>query len=225
MRLFAFARATTVATAIYAFSSPAAIAADPPPDPPISNPAQLIDNVTVENITEIVREMGGQQIETRDVGNGQKLITFVDGAVPYNAGTVLCDYRPGKCLALAMAVVMDTGATTYSLDVLNAFNRDNLFLMLVKLEDGKIGFGRVTLVDGGVTKKNLAFSIAAFASTLQRGLQHLKSQLVAGVQQDGTFQAGLTVAEPRLVPATPADMAKMTAKLLKGYRATLGPAK
>jgi len=215
----------TLATALIALASPA-FAAEAPQDPPISNPTQLIDHVTSENITEMVREMGAQQIETRDVGNGQKLVTFVDGSIPYNAGTVICDIRPGKCMALALAVMMDTGATTYSLDVLNAFNRDNLYLMLVKLEDGKIGFGRVTLVDGGVTKKNLAFNIASFAATLQQALQHLRSQLVAGVRQDGTFPAAnLSGPEPRLVQATPEEMAKITAKMLKQYKTTLGPAK
>ena len=194
-----------------------------PAEPPIANPGAIVDNLTADNVSELIRELGGQQIQTREV-DGKKLVTFMDGNVPYNLGIALCDIRPGKCLAVAIAVIIDPGTTSYPLEIFNNFNKENLFVTLIKLEGNKFGVGRVLLVDGGVTKKNLAINIASFALTFQEAMKYLSSQLVAGYQQNGTFQrAGLGAASPRPVFATPQEMTRIMDAMAKQYKTTLGP--
>lgn len=194
-----------------------------PPEPPITNPGAIVDNLTAENVSELIRELGGQQIETRDV-EGKKLVTFMDGNIPYNLGIALCDIRPGKCLALSLAVVINPGTTSYPLEIFNNFNKDNLFVTLIKLDSNRFGVGRVLLVDGGVTKKNLAINVASFALAFQEAMKYLSSQLVAGYQQNGTFQrAGFGTASPRPVLATPQEMARIMETMTKQYKTTLGP--
>lgn len=190
--------------------APYAAQAAEPAEPPITEPMSLIDTVTAEGLTTLLTELGAQNIETRDTPNG-KLITFMDGALPYNMSIALCDIRPGKCLGLSMAVIMDMGTTSYSLEALNSFSRDNLFVTALKLDGNKVGFGRIWLVDGGVTKKNMAINIASFIVTLHQGLKTLQSQVVAGVQPDGSYKpTSLNQSKPTFVRADPGDMARMT---------------
>jgi hypothetical protein len=195
-----------------------ALAAEPA-EPPITEPMSLIDTLTAENVTKLLTELGAQKIETRDMTGG-KLITFFDGPVPYNMGIALCDIRPGKCLALSMGVIMDPGSTSYTLETLNKYNTENMFVTAIKLEGNKVGFGRVWLVDGGVTKKNMAINIASFIVTFRQALKEIQPQVVAGVQTEGAFKPTAQTRAPTFLLADPKDMERITKALV--HKTTLG---
>jgi hypothetical protein len=95
-----------------AFTTGHAVAAEPP-DPPLTNPMTVWDSVTPEGVAETVRELGGQQVEVRGSG-ADKIVSFVDGNIPFNLAVTICDVRPGKCVGLVMLVIMDTGTTKFS---------------------------------------------------------------------------------------------------------------
>src|SRR5262249_14763399 len=124
----------------------------------VSEPATLIDSVTSEMVSKLVTELGGQKVQSSEA-DGKQIISFMDGDISNNIAIAACDIRPGKCLAMIQVVIVTTGGTDVPLDVLNKFNQDGLFLTAFKLDSSKIGFGRVVLVDGGITKMNLAVNI------------------------------------------------------------------
>lgn len=181
MRIAAVALAATLALA------GAATAADQN-EPPIANPDQVISSVSAESLAALVRELGAPQAEVRDAGGGEKIVVFSDGGIPYNLQAVMCDQpRPGKCIALALVVLLETSAGGYSLEALNGVNKSNLYLTFFKVDSSKIGVGNLQLIDGGVTKRNLAINIASFIVTFRETLKGLQSQTVAGLQQPGVF--------------------------------------
>jgi hypothetical protein len=188
-----------------------------PAEPPITEPMSMVDSVTIDGLTGLLKELGAQNIETRD---GGKLLTFQDGPVPYNMNIALCDIRPNKCLALAMGVIMDPGSTSYSHEAINTYNKDNLFVTAIKLDGNKVAFGRIWLVDGGVTKKNLAINISSFVVTFNQALKSLQSQVVAGVQTDPTFKQTSQSAGPKFMVAGPNELEQLTKALV--HKTTLG---
>jgi hypothetical protein len=208
--------------AVASLAAMPAFAAEPP-EPPITNPTQVIDNATVDNMKELLTELGAQQIEVQE-GQGMTFLRFRDGDVPYNVGITLCNVRPGKCLAITFMVIVDPGATAYSLEALNAFNRDSLFVTLVKLDGNKFGAGRILLIDGGVTKKNLAINLGSFALTFRAALQYLSGQVVAGFEPPrGHIQRLDYRAPPRAVRATPQELVRLMNTMSKQYQTTLRP--
>ena len=197
-----------------------ALAADEPNEPPIANPTQMIDSVTVENISELAKELGGQSIETREF-NGRKTVIMMDGEVPYNLGLAICDMRPGKCVILLAFVLMDFGDTNYPLEVVNSLNRDGWFLTMAKTGEKNImSFGRAIIVDGGVTKKNLAINMGAFVGAFRETMKNLKTQLVAGVYPSGA-QLKAQMSEPTFRPVVPQpeEAARIMDKMAEAYRA------
>ena len=202
MRFFAAALASVsiaIATAPYASAA----------DLQLKDPTSQIENLTPENITAILTELGAQQIETHAVEGGHKLVTFKDGEVPFNLGFGLCDVRPGSCLALIMVVGFDPGTTHYPLELFNTFNRDNSFVSVVQLDGNKFAVSRMLFTDGGVSRKNVALNIANFAAAPAEVMKFLTSQLVAGYDQGSAAQfqrASLGAAQPRMVPIAAAEM-------------------
>lgn len=190
-----------------------AFAADAP-EPPISNPMSIIDSAGPEQFAEMMRELGAQQVQIREA-DGQKIVTFFNGEVPYNVGFSLCDIRPGKCLALTMIVVINLGtAAAPSLDTLNNANA-SMYVTAVKIDANRFAVGRVEIVDGGVTKKNLAINAGSFIVTFQALMKSLDEQVVAGLQPRSTYLSAPV--RPRAVFATPAEMARITKALSSNY--------
>lgn len=206
-------RLALTAAALWSLTSTVALAE--PAEPPITDPMSLVDTVTVDNVSKLVAELGAQDVKTQDI-SGTKMVTFMDAGVPYNLPIFLCDVRPGKCVALAMAVVVDPGATSYGLEALNEYNKNNPFLTAVKLDGNKIGLGRLWLVDGGVTKKNLAVNIASFIVNFRA--VKLQPQVVASAQPPGAFRPTAYAPPLRFVPASKRDIEQLTRSLLVSTR-------
>lgn len=184
-----------------------AMAADQPE--PLTNPTMLMDSVTAESVAEIVREIGGQDVQIRQVDQSS-VVTFSSAGIPYNLGIAQCDIRPGKCVALIMVVVMEGGQI--SLETINKRNKSDLFLSVAKFDETKTGIGRALLVDSGVTKKNIAMNIAVFAGAVQLAIKTLNEQVVASAGQQQYLRAG-TAPGSRLRPVLlpPRDMARLIA--------------
>lgn len=197
------------------------IASAEPAEPPISNPNDVVTQVTEESIVALLRELGAQKIEVVDVKGGRKQIVFYDGLMPYNMMLTGCEIRPGKCVAYALVAILDTGTTNYSLDAINAANKNHAFVTIVKVEAGKVGGGRIQLVDGGVTKKNIAINIASFVVNFAESMKSIQSQLVAGYRPGSGFQ-NAAFGQPQLrgVPATPEQMLSVVNGLAKGNLTT-----
>jgi hypothetical protein len=207
---------TVAALALVATAFASNIAAAQPAEPPISNPNEVVTDVTEEGLVTLLRELGAQKIETRDMSTGRKQIVFYDGAMPYNMMLTGCDIRPGKCIAYALVAILDTGTTNYSLDAINAANKSNAFVTMVRVETGKVGGGRIQLIDGGATKKNIAINIASFILNFAESMKGIQSQLVAGTGP-GSFQnAGFGRPQLRGVPASPDQMLSIVNGFTKG---------
>ncbi len=211
---------TALVAAIVAFAVPAQAAE--PADSPLANPDKIYDSVTLEGVVEILREMGAQQVEIKEAG-GQKSILMVDGGVPYNVATGLCDKRPGKCLVLGILVMVENGSGGYPLDALNVINKNNMFVTLFKEDSAKFGVSRLQLVDGGVTKRNLVINIASFVATFREAMQQLSTQTIAGYQYgSGRYQrASFGQTQIRPVVATPREMQEFVGQMGSQYRTTL----
>lgn len=206
-----------------ALSAAASLAAVPafaadPPEPPISNPTSMVDSVGADQFADLMRELGAQQVQIREA-EGQKVVTFFNGEVPYNAAFSLCDIRPGKCLALTMLVVVNLGtAAAPPLESLNNLN-GGMYVTAVKIDANRFAVGRVEIVDGGVTKKNLAINAGSFIVTFEAFMKALSQQVVASVQPRS---ANLSVpVRPRAVFATPAEIAQVTKAMSANYATTL----
>jgi hypothetical protein len=208
MRKLYFALAATAA-----FAAGQAVAAEPP-EPPLTNPMTLWDSVTPEGVAETVRELGGQQVEVRGTG-ADKIVSFVDGNLPFNLAVTICDVRPGKCVGLVMLVIMDTGTTKFSLDALNAQGQKNVYVSVVKFEDNKFGIGHALLVDSGVTKKNVAMNIATFASSVREVLKGLSTQVVAS--NGAQFKPASLGPALRPVFLNPTDTARYVQSIAKPF--------
>jgi hypothetical protein len=199
------------------FAAAPALAADAP-EPPITNPTSIVDSVGPDQFAEMMRELGAQQVQIREA-EGQKIVTFFNGEVPYNVGFGLCDIRPGKCLALTMIVVINLGTgTAPALETLNAAN-GGMYVTAVRVDANRFAVGRVEIVDGGVTKKNLAINAGSFIATFQALMRGLNEQVVASVQPRSSYLSAPT--RPRAVFATPREMARITKAMSANYAAYL----
>lgn len=204
-------------TAAASLAAVPAFAAEPP-EPPISNPMSIIDSADPEQIAGMMRELGAQKVEVRE-SQGQKMVVFFNGEVPHNIGVGLCEFRPGKCLAMTMIVVVNMGtATVPPLESLNTVN-GGMFLTAVKIDANRFAVGRVMIVDGGVTKKNLAINVASFIVTFQAMMKSLDEQVVAGLQSRSGYLSAPV--RPRAFFATPAEVAQITRALSANYATTL----
>ncbi|MFM9864822.1 MAG: hypothetical protein ACKVRO_14565 [Micropepsaceae bacterium] len=212
--------AAALAIAATAFASNIAVAE--PAEPPITNPNEVVTQVTEESLITLLRELGAQKIETRDVSNGRKQIVFYDGTMPYNMMLTGCDIRPGKCIAYALVALLETGTTNYTLDAVNTANKSNAFVTMVRVEANKIGGGRIQLVDGGVTKKNIAINIASFILNFAEAMKGIQSQLIASYRPGNGFQKA-AFGQPQLrgVQATPEQMLTVVNGLATGPLTTL----
>ena len=180
-------------------------------DPPITNPSTLIARVTPENVSEIIREIGGQEVKVHEE-EGQKSISFVDAGTTYNIGFALClKEKPDDCAALTMLVLVEKPG--YSYEILNKHNKDTLFLTLFKDDESNLGIARVELVEGGTTKKNLALAIIWFVTEYRETIEKL--QATAAYQAPGTLRT--PAAALRSVVAAPGLVARWSEELTKSH--------
>jgi hypothetical protein len=189
----------------------------------LTKPGSVIDSVSTDNISEILREMGAQQIEVHDAGK-MKVVTFVESNVPYNLGITLCDIRPGKCVGLVLIVAMDTGTLKFPLELINSHNKDNIFAAVTQIDSKKIGIGHALLIDSGVTKKNLAMNIGTFAISVQEAMKYLASQFVASNEKGGATPFEQVKFEPEAlhpVPLSPEDITRLANAISEPYKAKL----
>ncbi len=177
MRHFIAAAATF---ALAGLSGPAFAA-----DPPITNPNQLVDQVTVESISQLVTELGGQQVQIVDAGTS-KIVTFQDGGTPYNFTPTGCDQN--VCTGLSLLVIVDNSTANLPAETLLSANKENPLMSFFKVDGGKFGVGRISLVRGGVTKKHLAYEVSLFVVAYREAMQKLSSQLIASANRPGPFQ-------------------------------------
>jgi hypothetical protein len=218
-------RFIAAAFAAIAIALGAAQAAEPA-EPPIKNPDQIIKSVNEQTLVELLKELGAQQVEVKEF-QGKRQIVFFDGGVPYNMAAELCNIRPGKCVGVTMLVLVET-SNGVSLETLNSANRNNLYLSIFKVDNSRFGVGNVQLLDGGVTKRNLAINIASFVVTFNQVMKEMQNQTVASLPQSGpfgqgAFQQASAAAQPRPVVATPDEMAAATGHLSLSIASKLGP--
>jgi hypothetical protein len=158
--------------------------------------------------------------------DGQKELTFYDGNVPYNLGFGSCDIRPGKCIALYLIVLVDPGSAGPSLEGINAVNKEGLFVTLVKLDGNRFGAGHVMVVDGGVTKKNMAINIASFVVTFADTMRRLASQpgqVIASVRPGSALMGAPRYVPPHAVRATPREIAEVLKTITIRHQTSLRP--
>lgn len=155
--------------------------------PNLTNPTQVVDTIVAEDLAQLVREIGGVDVQVRE-SNGKKGISFKDGDIPYNMAPVFCDVVPGKCLAFVMAVIVDNSQLNFTLDTLNSANRTTSFLTFFREENSKFIVGRVNLVDGGVTRKNIGMHIALFAHEFRESMKRLQTQLTVSLDRPAPYQ-------------------------------------
>lgn len=199
MRLFI---AATAAFALAGLSGPAFAA-----DPPITNPNQLVEQVTVESISQLVTELGGQQVQIVD-GGTTKTVTFQDGGTPYNFTPTGCDKN--ICTGLSLLVVVDNSTANLPAETLLHANKENPLMSFFKVEGNRFGVGRISLVRGGVTKKHLAYEMSLFVVGYREAMQKLSSQLIASVNRPGPFQRASYGSGPlRAVRVPPALIAQI----------------
>ena len=208
-------RALAIAAALTMFMPSLALAQNSEIN--IANPSSIVDSVQADDIKSLVTEMGAREAQVRD-GDNNKIVTFLDGKLPYTFGITGCEIRPGKCLSLVMLVFIDMGGSAISTDMINTRNKDSFFNTAIRIDDKVIAFGRGVIVDGGITRRNLATNIVVYAAMVHDGIKHFGSQLVASNTLPGTTQ-NLSLQNGALRPVFPTPQQLNTA--LKAYDARL----
>jgi len=188
----------------------------------VSDASKIVDSLDVTAVGKLIAEIGGQKVETTEQGD-KKLIVFYESDQPYIIAITACDAKPGKCIALAQMALVDTSPASISLDQLNTVNGDSLFMTGFKLDGNKIGFGRIIVVDGGVTRQNLAINLAVFVVAIPEALKLIQGQLTSSLQQQPNPQAAAALASLRFTPvqADPRQLRAISDQLLTPYRAML----
>jgi hypothetical protein len=203
MRLF------PIAAAVFALASLSSTAYAE--DPPISNPNQMVESVTADSVSQLVTELGGQQVQIVDAGTS-KIVTFRDGDTPYNFTPTGCTQN--ICTGLSLLVVVDNSTAALPAETLVNASKENPLLSFFKVDGGKFGVGRITLVKGGVTKKHLAYEMSLFVAAYREAIQKLSTQLIAGVNRPGPFQrASIGNGPLRAIRVPPALVAQLVRDL------------
>lgn len=188
----------------------------------ISNPTQQVETAVAEDLAQIVREVNGQDVQVREA-NGKKGVTFKDGDIPYTIAPVFCDIQPGRCLGYVMVVVVDNSELKFSLDTLNSANKSTSFLTFFREEANKFTVGRVNLVDGGVTRKNIAINISLCALEFREAMKKLQNQLTVNLDRGAPFQrASYGPARWRAFAPAPDYAASLAATFAPDYARRFG---
>lgn len=209
---------TATAAAAMSLSLLSSAHAADPAFPGITNPTQIVESVTAEMLAELVTQLGAGNVKIHEQ-DGKKSVTFVDGDIPHNLFLAFCDVEPGKCFGVGMLVLVDNSKLNFTLDTLNQGNKDTSFLTFFRQDADKFGVGRVDIVDGGVTRRNLGTQIGFFVIEFRESMKRLQNQLTASVP--GPFQrAGLGYKQPvRAFVVPPSYGAQLMGNMENDYRA------
>ena len=204
---------TTAATLALLLAIPAANA-EPAK---LANPTQIVDEIVAENVSALVTEIGGQQVEVRG-SDGKKSVIFRDGGIPYVLTPTACVQTLGKCVGLSMIVLVDNSKSAFSLETLDTANRENGLLSFFREGNDKFVVGRIAVVDGGVTKKNLANEIALFVVSFQEAMKKMSSQTIASVNRPNPYlSATVGGGLPQPILISPEYAARLTESLAQLY--------
>ena len=158
----------------------ASIAITPALAADLTNPTATVEHMKPAEVAALLTELGAGEVQVLQE-NGEQFILFKNGAVPFNIGFVACEGQTG-CLGMVLVVGFDFGATRYPMELFNSFNKEHPFVSAIQLDGGKFAVSRMVVTEGGITRKNLATNIAAFASAPGSIMTYLSSQFVAGHQ-------------------------------------------
>jgi len=186
-------------------------------DVPITQPDQVLDTLTAEAVGSLVAELGGKEVEIRDLEGG-KVVIFVDAGIPYQLSVAGCESIPGKCISLVMLVFVETGASGITTDMVNSGNLEEFFITSLKVDDKTMAFGRGLLVAGGVTRRNLAMNIGVYANRTGEALKHFASKVVASNALPGAPQ-NLSMGAGKINAVRPTD--EQLSAALKAHNARL----
>jgi hypothetical protein len=188
----------------------------------VSDPGRMVEDLTIEFLAEVIREIGGQDVQITDgEEEGTKVITFVDRDVPYNVSLALCKKaEPHVCRGFGLLVLMeDTG---YSNEILNKLNRETMLVTLFKDAPKQIGVARVELTVGGVTKKHVAEMIVWFVIDFHDMLNIVNSQITAeGPGGAAQLKGGVPLAVRPIRP-TAHEIARMSKRVSRPYEEQRG---
>lgn len=150
----------------------------------ISNPTTVVQSVTADEVAGILRELGAANV-TLGESEGEKVVSFTDGDVPFHIAITLCEKaNPTKCIGLAQLTLIEDKKYAYS--TLNKFNADTLTLTLFKTdEETHVGLARIDFIDGGVTRERIANGILWYVAEVHETLTALTKQVVADVNAGG----------------------------------------
>lgn len=185
--------------------------------PNITDPKQVVESLDVDVLAEIVTQIGGGDVR-KHTDQKQKGVSFLDGQTPHNLVLTFCDIEPGKCFGVLMLVVVDNSKLNFTLDTLNQGNKDSAFLTFYREENSKFLVGRVDIVEGGITRRNLGVKIGMFAIEFRETMKRLSSQLSAALP--GGFQrASYGHRQPiRALRVPPSVAARMAQQLEQDYK-------
>ncbi len=184
-------------------------------DLPITKPDQVLDTLTAEEVGSLVTELGGKEVQIRDLEGG-KVVIFVDAGIPYQLSVTGCESIPGKCISLVMLVFVETGASGITTDMVNSRNLEEFFVTSLKVDEKTMAFGRGLLVAGGVTRRNLAMNIGVYANRTGDALRHFASKVVASSALPGAPQ-NLSMGAGKINAVRPTD--EQLSAALKAYNA------
>lgn len=181
----------------------------------VSDPSKVLDSADVATVAAIIAEVGGQRVETHD-DNNQKTVTFFHGEQSYTVSVTACD--AGKCIVVAPMALVDTSPTTLTSDQLIKINSDNIYLSSFKVGGNTIAFAHVLIIDGGVTRQNLAVNIQDFVDTFESTLRKLANPLTSSLQGQGGHPAAMSYVRFRSVVPSPRDIQAISGQLAPQYR-------
>jgi len=181
----------------------------------ITNPTSTVDHLTPSYVADVLKELGAQDVQIEKIGATDEIVRFRDGEIPYHVAFFVCEAQ--GCLSMVILVGFEPSGTHYPLELFNAFNKEHPFVTAVQLDGNKFGISRMVVVEGGITKRNLAFNISLFANMPAEIMKYLSSQFVAGIQPGNnaspTQPVSASVASLRAVALTPAEIGRMMSQV------------
>lgn len=184
---------------------------------PLASAAE-VKGFTVDNVKSLIAEGGGSNIAAHTV-EGTQMVTFEMGGLPFAYTLQLCDTKgSGACAGLLMAIGMEVDKP-YSLEALNAFNRDIAAVTVVQLDAKTIAFGRFVIAVGGINSENFKANMQFVGVAPELFVRHQASQVVASTDkgQATTVSAPTTPATaPKAVPLSAKAIGRMIDQELLG---------
>jgi Putative bacterial sensory transduction regulator len=160
----------------------AAIAITPAQAADLTNPTLNVERLKAADVAAFLTELGAGDVKV-EKADGQEYVIFMNGQIPFGVDFIGCD--GSGCLGLVLVVGFDFGATRYPLEMFNSFNKKYPFVSAVQLDGGKFLVSRMVVMEGGITRKNLATNISGFVAAPQAIMTFLNSQYVAGYRPNG----------------------------------------